>query len=229
MKEIRHPVMEEIRQSANLKGGKMMSKFSFLNYAVNWWVAHAKQSDSRGVPQDVLLQHFAGPSKTLVETWMHMCRELDECPHGYLPQRISLLHVMLERGMITTTWAILNKADQFGIDTDEKDSEGRTPLMLAAGIGNEAIARLLLDKGADLEAEDFCGRTPLMWATVDMADISIWFAHYGKHPQDSCAAEEGRKAVAQLLLERGADSNAMCKCRYTPLSRAIMNNNKAAP
>jgi ankyrin repeat protein len=33
--------------------------------------------------------------------------------------------------------------------------------------GHEAVARLLLDKGSDLEAKDKYGRTPLSWAAAN--------------------------------------------------------------
>ncbi|KAH8890019.1 hypothetical protein GQ53DRAFT_626756, partial [Thozetella sp. PMI_491] len=45
---------------------------------------------------------------------------------------------------------------------EAKDKYGWTPLWRAAANGREAVARLLLDKGADLEAKDNqYGRTPL--------------------------------------------------------------------
>jgi ankyrin repeat protein len=51
-----------------------------------------------------------------------------------------------------------------GIKPDSKDSNGYTPLMWAAGYGHEAVAELLLKKGADVEAKDNNGRTALYGA-----------------------------------------------------------------
>ena len=42
-----------------------------------------------------------------------------------------------------------------------KDTYGRTPLSWAAGQGREAVVKLLLEKGAELEAKDGGGGTPL--------------------------------------------------------------------
>ena len=48
--------------------------------------------------------------------------------------------------------------------------------------GHEAVVKLLLEKGAELETKDKdYGRTPLLWA-----------------------AENGHEAVVKLLLEKGA-------------------------
>ncbi|KAK0731925.1 hypothetical protein B0H67DRAFT_501978, partial [Lasiosphaeris hirsuta] len=41
---------------------------------------------------------------------------------------------------------------------------GRPSLCLAACLGHEAVAKLLLDKGVDFEAKDSDGQTPLIWA-----------------------------------------------------------------
>ncbi|EXA31765.1 hypothetical protein FOVG_17002 [Fusarium oxysporum f. sp. pisi HDV247] len=79
-------------------------------------------------------------------------------------------------GVAGVLWTILERADQVGINIDGKDASGWTPLWWAAAQGNEAIVRLLLDRGAYIEAPDKDGRTPLWWA-----------------------AERGHEAVVRLL------------------------------
>src|SRR5437763_2655542 len=68
---------------------------------------------------------------------------------------------------------------------------GSTPLHWAAGdrvcAPNARIARLLLEKGAEVDAKTGAGNTPLIWAAK--------------------CKEEGALAVAEVLLEHGADLN----------------------
>jgi ankyrin repeat protein len=80
-----------------------------------------------------------------------------------------------------------------GIDLESKATvgfiEGVTPLWLAAGYGHEAVMRLLLQKGADVDSKDKRNdRTPL-----------------------SLAVEKGQEAVVKLLVEKGADVDSKDK------------------
>ena len=61
-----------------------------------------------------------------------------------------------------------------------------SPLLRAAKDGNEAVVKLLLKNGAQLESTDKDGRTPLWWA-----------------------AENGHGAVVKMLLENGAEKQCV--------------------
>ncbi|OWT42519.1 Ankyrin repeat protein [Pochonia chlamydosporia 170] len=124
-----------------------------------------------------------------------------------------------ERGHEAVVKLLLDK----GADAEAKDDYGQTPLSwaglvegedatghqtplsLAAWNGHEAVVKLLLDKGADVEAKDEYGRTPL-----------------------SLAAWNGHEAVVELLLDRGADVEAKDEYGRTPLSLAAKNGHEAA-
>ena len=77
---------------------------------------------------------------------------------------------------------------------------GRTCLHAAAYTGHLAICRLLLDKGAQLEAKSSGGWTPLHWA-----------------------AYQGHVEIVRLLCDRGADIEARDIGGYRPLHYAAIH------
>jgi ankyrin repeat protein len=83
-----------------------------------------------------------------------------------------------------------------GADVNSKDNKwGRTTLLEAANRGHEAVVRLLLGHGADVNAKNEWGQTALHEAAY------IWKELYRE-------ASRGYEAVVQLLLDRGTDINA---------------------
>ncbi|KAH8881558.1 hypothetical protein GQ53DRAFT_667454, partial [Thozetella sp. PMI_491] len=105
-----------------------------------------------------------------------------------------------------TSYKLLGRIlEQNIIDKDIRDNDGRTPLSWAASGGHEAVARLLLEKGATVDAKDNDGRTPLFWAAR------------GVH-----------EAVARLLLEKGATVDAKDNDDWMPLLLAASGGHEAA-
>ena len=85
-----------------------------------------------------------------------------------------------------------------GIDPNVRDDEGGTAL-IAAVTGNQGdIVKLLLDKGADVNAKNKNGETALFWAPP----------------------MEGAGDVIRLLLEKGADTNIESSRGITPVMNA---------
>ncbi len=119
----------------------------------------------------------------------------------------------------------LNKADQYGYtplkraieghhpeasiamidsgkaDINAKDREGKTPLIVAVSMGEQAIAEALIAKGADVKAKDTYDRTALHAAIL-----------------------MGQKDIATLLIEKGVDVNGTDKTGQTPLTLAMQRN-----
>jgi ankyrin repeat protein len=92
-----------------------------------------------------------------------------------------------------------------GADVEERGGPMKTsPLHQAALVGGEAVARLLLEHGADVSVKDRFGFTPLHWAAV-----------------------VGGEAVTRLLLEHGADVSSKNNSGGTPLHLDARSGNQA--
>lgn len=80
----------------------------------------------------------------------------------------------------------------------KRDMYDQYPLISAAENGHEAVVRLLLERGANIESKDTEGRTAI-----------------------SVAAENGQLAVVNLLLQQGANCELEANSGHTPVSFAI--------
>lgn len=80
---------------------------------------------------------------------------------------------------------------------EQRDSDGRTALMLAASEGHTNLIELFLDKGSILETRDKEGLTALGWACL-----------------------RGRVTIVQMLLDRGVNVSTNDNTGRTPLDLA---------
>lgn len=145
---------------------------------------------------------------------------------------------------------IVNALIAAGADVNHALPEGETVLMTAARTGNVAVLQALLKRDARVEARDgFHGETALIWAAAsDHADavktlldagadinarsIPLKFARrnagltrmgIGEWTPLMYAARDGALNSGRVLLERGADSNAVDPDKATALVLAIIN------
>lgn len=93
-----------------------------------------------------------------------------------------------------------------GATIEARDKEGRTPLTLAATFGSHRVLVLLLDNHSKIETRDNAGRTPLFHAVG-----RAWPKNYDE--------------TVKLLLNRGADINAVDKEGWTPIYMACVGVN----
>jgi uncharacterized protein len=87
-----------------------------------------------------------------------------------------------------------------GMDLEARNSQGWTPLMVAAFHGSANAAERLIRAGADVRAYDYLGYAPLHWAAV-----------------------QGYARVVALLLDKGASADAQSQSGITPLLQAAAN------
>jgi ankyrin repeat protein len=117
------------------------------------------------------------------------------------------------------------------------DRAGATPLHHAAGFGNIATMKMLLDHGADANAGNSRKSTPLLWGMHDEAKVRLLIEHGakvnaknvdGRTPLYQAASMANAVPVLRLLLDKGADPNAKTITGMTPLIAASRVNIDAA-
>lgn len=124
--------------------------------------------------------------------------------------------------------------EEKGVDVNVRSEEGLTPLHAAAIGGHVGAARLLLEKGADINARTKDnGFTPLglvFTAKKGAAEMAKLLIEYGADVNDRTmdgvpilhiAALEGKVELVDALIEQGADVNIRDINRATPLYAAI--------
>ncbi|KAK1982789.1 ankyrin repeat-containing domain protein [Colletotrichum cereale] len=119
----------------------------------------------------------------------------------------TFLHVACQSRVVDTRYLdFVREAIKSGLDVDARDDSGRTPLMNAAKVRNEAFISFLLKLKVDINKVDDDGRTPLTEAIRTVGRWSI----------------SGR-TIIDYLLENGAKPHAPPGARYIPLFVAVEN------
>lgn len=108
-----------------------------------------------------------------------------------------------------------------GANINIQNAEQQTPLHLAASNGSQHIVTSLLDHGASINAQDFSRDSReyydrLIGRPVIINDSTV----YTVTPLHSAVAND-RTDVVALLLDRGANIDAVAGLKYTPLLYAV--------
>jgi ankyrin repeat protein len=166
--------------------------------------------------------------KTLLKTYPELISSTNQ--YGY-----TALHLAARKGHTDVMRLLLVK----GANVDSGDTWLLTPLDHAAGIGNIAAVKLLLDNKANVNAGwkvDSGLATPLSWAILNTNRNSKVVMHLlldrGAKIDNTLlclAVSVGNEEAVKLLLRRGADVNAKDPSdpsEPTPLHNAAARGNK---
>ena len=118
-----------------------------------------------------------------------------------------------------------------GVDINEGDASGNTPLHFAAGKGRNDIIGLLISHKATVNAVNSHGDTPLFWAVgnnhINSAKLLLEHGaeidHYDEYGWDPLhlAAYKRYREMAGILIEKGVEINTRDKQGATALFWAI--------
>jgi hypothetical protein len=190
----------------------------FLDYAAKHWGEHALTVEDQIC--ELACSFFS--CKELVscatQVFLRPKYTYPEYSQQY-PKNSAGLHLTARFGLAIVLEALLpNQVGETAPILERRDSEGHTLLYLAAEHGHQRMVKLLLDKGADvnaqggdygnaLQAASKGGREQIVKLLLDKgADVNAQGRRYGNALQ--AASKGGHEQVVKLLLDKGADVNA---------------------
>ena len=177
-----------------------ITEYAFLDYAaLNWGTYYVKQQCSVSLTKlaRTILEHGSERPPCAIQALYYL--RLDIRDFRTPVKKFSGVHVTAYFGLNEIMAGFFHRVEL-------EDESGRTPLSWAAGVGQEAVVRLLIERDdIDFNAGDYDGKTPLIWA-----------------------AERGHEAVVRLLIERdGVDIDAKDNRGITPLMWAAGRGHEA--
>uniref|UniRef100_A0A8C5DZT8 Ankyrin repeat and kinase domain containing 1 n=1 Tax=Gouania willdenowi TaxID=441366 RepID=A0A8C5DZT8_GOUWI len=132
---------------------------------------------------------------------------------GYTPLIVAVLHRFHD--IISLLW-------DYGANVSQGDEDQWMPLHFAAQNGDDKIVRILLDRGAVVDAREKAHWIRSTWPARTV--MKTWFACYFPGLSEEAAIEwkeaQGKTTLHLLLLSQGADPNATDGLLNTPLHLA---------
>ena len=216
-------------------------KYPLLDYASRYWARHIRGQTE--VTERVLLQKLLQAPHRIeclsrialldlhINTPLSAVRTTLQLPsHLFLQTKFTTLHLCAFFGLLSTIeYELAN-----GAQVDQMDSEGRTPLTLAAQNGHDEVVLFFISRSdVDVRSRDNYGRTPLCWAARNghhsVVELLLSCLSVNVNNQDClgrtplyAAAQNGDKAILTLLLSLGVvDVNLRDHEGRTPLLRAF--------
>ncbi|EAX89571.1 ankyrin repeat protein, putative [Trichomonas vaginalis G3] len=135
------------------------------------------------------------------------------------------LHIAAENGSIENIRTLIFH----GADIDVHDKEGNTPLHLA--VGNEMVAKFLIENGANINSVNEKGQTPILYADFNYKiNFLKYYISKGAYVNQKdlkgktlfhYAAEGKYHEIIRTLISLGADINAKDNDGNTPLHCSV--------
>ena len=203
-----------------LRDNRHLCSFPLLRYAGLYWHEHARSLPRLADVFNLSLPFYHKESQIRM-SWLKaywdlgwfrypISSKLSEAPPTpFKPLPFKLLHFASLFGLLPLMENLLitkNMIEKMKLSyrLNKCDSQGTTALMWACMGGHETVVRLLLEKGANIEAKDQDQQTALL-----------------------IAAEGGYESVVRLLLEKGANIEAKDGLQQTALSTAAYFGHEA--
>ena len=162
----------------------------FLDYAAKHWGEHAVAVEDKVYEQVCSFLLHEGLISCATQVLLAPAYKHEGYSQQY-PKNTTGLHLTAQLGLsLISEKVLLCQVHDLTIALASKDSYLQTPLYLAALYGNFGMAKLLLDKGSDvntLNTQNGHGLT------------ALWIA-----------SSRGHEQIVRLLLDNGADVNAVC-------------------
>ncbi|MEE6472762.1 hypothetical protein FKM82_009713 [Ascaphus truei] len=139
----------------------------------------------------------------------------------------------VKNGDYLTVKFALNSVEEYNLD--QEDSSGMTLVMMAAAAGQDDLLRLLVKKGAKINARQKNGTTALIHAAEKnyLATVAILleagaYVNVQQTTGETAlmkACKRGNSDIVRLLIEHGADCNVLSKHMGSAIQFAKQSNN----
>ena len=158
----------------------------------------------------------------------------DKTPSMPVDPKLTALIAAVRSGDTKATGKLLAASPEL---VNARDRAGSSPLHHAAGFGNLATMKLLLERGADVNGANKRQSTPLFWSLHDENKVRVLLDHGasvnaktidGRTPVYQAASMADAVPILSLLLDKGANANVKTLTGMTPLMAACRTNIEAA-